>query len=116
MRTLLATILFLFLIPSSAGWAEVSIPDPGTFVVDTAGIIDASTERQLEGWLRELEQKTSAEVKVLTVPTIDGEDFFGFVERHAESWKLGKKGKDNGALIALALKERKVRIHTGYGL
>lgn len=96
--------------------AEVTIPDPGTFVVDAAGIIDAQTERQLEGWLRELEQKTTAQVKVFTVPTIEGEDFFGFVQRHAELWKLGQEGKDNGVLIAVAIRERKDRIHVGYGL
>ncbi len=96
--------------------AEVTIQDPGTYVVDRAGIIDDRVEQQLEGWLRELEQKTTAQVKVLTVPTIDGEDIFGFAQRHAELWKLGRKGKDNGVLIVLALKERKDRIQVGYGL
>ena len=96
--------------------AEVTIPDPGTFVVDAAGIIDAQTERQLEGWLRELEQKTTAQVKLLTVPSTEGEDFFTLVHRHAELWKLGQEGKDNGVLIAVALRERKDRIHVGYGL
>ena len=38
---------------------------------------------------------------MLTVVTTDGEDFFGFVQRHAELWKLGTKGRDNGALIAV---------------
>ena len=100
----------------SAAQAEVSVSDPGTYVVDQADIIGPSAERQLEGWLQELAQKTTAQVKVLTVPTTEGEDFFTFVHRHAESWKLGQKVKDNGALIALALQERRVRIHTGYGL
>ena len=70
--------------------AAVTVQDPGTYVVDRAGIIDDGVERQLEGWLRELEQKTTAQVKVLTVPTTDGEDFFSFVHRHAELWKLGR--------------------------
>ena len=52
-------ILFLVVLCPAGVLGEVSIPDPGTFVVDTAGIIDASVERQLEGWLRELEQKTT---------------------------------------------------------
>ncbi len=103
------------LLPISAR-AEVNVPDPGTFVVDKAGIIDDRVERELEGWLRELEQKTTAQVKVLTVPTIEGEDLFGFTQRHAERWKLGRKGKDNGALITVALKEREFRVHPGYGL
>jgi uncharacterized protein len=96
--------------------AEVTVRDPGQFVVDQANIIDASTQQRLEGWLLELEQKTAAQVKVLTVPTTDGEEIFAFAQRHFDLWKLGQQGKDNGALIVLALKERQVRIHTGYGL
>lgn len=114
-RAVLVIVLALVLVPTAL-YAEVSISDPSTFVVDTAGVIDDPVERQLEGWLRELKQKTTAQVKVLTVATTEGEDIFSFVHRHAESWKLGQKGKDNGALIAVALKERRVRIHTGYGL
>ena len=110
----MAVAVLLFL--PALSWGEVFVPDPGTYVVDVAGIIDPGIERQLEGWLRELEQKTTAQVKVLTVQSTQGEPFFSFVQRHADAWKLGRKGKDNGALIALALKERKVRIHTGYGL
>ena len=115
-RILISLTLFglLFLPPILR--SEVTIPDSGAFVVDTAGIINASEKQQLEGWLRELEQKTTAQVKILTVQTTEGEDFFGFVQRHAQAWKLGQKNKDNGALIALALKEHHIRIHTGYGL
>ena len=101
---------------AGAAHGAVTVEDPGAYVVDTAGLVEAATERRMEGWLRELEQKTTAQVKVLTVPTTDGEDFFGFVQRHAEAWKLGRKGEDNGALIVLAVEERRVRIHTGYGL
>lgn len=110
----LAGLLLSVVCQRAAG--EVTVSDPGTFVVDRAGIIDAGAEGRLESWLRELEQKTTAQLKVLTVPTTDGEDFFGFVQRHAELWKLGRKGKDNGALIAVAVRERQYRIHVGYGL
>lgn len=96
--------------------AEVTVADPGLFVVDRANVFDAGTRRKLEGWLRELEQKTTAQVKVLTVMTTEGEPFFGFVQRHAELWKLGQKGKDNGALIAIAVADNKYRIQVGYGL
>ncbi len=112
---LLAALLVLGAVASFLS-AEITIRDPGTFVVDTAGIIDGTAERRLEGWLRELEQTTTAQVKVLTVETTGGEDFFSFVHRHANGWKLGQKDKDNGVLIVLALKERRVRIHTGYGM
>lgn len=96
--------------------AAVTIDDPGTYVVDAAGVIEAGARARLEAWLRELEQKTTAQVKVLTVRTTGGEDFFSFVHRHAERWQLGRKGKDNGVLIALAIADREDRIHVGYGL
>lgn len=94
----------------------MSIRDPGTFVIDQANIIDSARRQQIEGWLRELEQKTTAQVKLLTVPTTDGEDVFQFAFRHAEQWKLGRAGKDNGALAVVAMKEREFRLLTGYGL
>ena len=112
----LAIILLTCLCVDGFLYAEVLIKDPGTYVVDTAGVMQASDKQQLEGWLRELEQKTTAQVKVLTVQTTEGEDIFGFAQRHAEAWKLGQAGKDNGALIALALQEHRVRIQIGYGL
>ena len=95
---------------------EVTIRDPGTFVVDHGGIISAGHRRTLEAWLAELQQKTGIQVKILTVKNMDGEDVFSFAQRHAELWKLGRKGKDDGALLVAALKERKLRIQTGYGL
>ncbi|MFQ5792920.1 MAG: tetratricopeptide repeat protein [Acidobacteriota bacterium] len=115
MISLVVGFVFLVLWPTAAS-AEITIEDPGTFVVDTADIVDDTVQVRLEGWFRELEQRTTAQIKVLTIETTGGEDFFGFVQRHAEEWKLGQKAKDNGALIALALKERRVRIQTGYGL
>jgi uncharacterized protein len=96
--------------------AEVTVPDDGRFVIDRAGLLQPEVQQKLETWLNELEQKTTAQVKLLTVPTTDGEDVFRFSQRHAELWKLGQRGKDNGALIVLAVAEREVRIHTGYGL
>ena len=101
------------------GRAGAKSTGPGSSVGDRAGISDDRLERQLEGWLRELEQKTTAQVKVLTVPSTDGEDVFGFVQRHAELWKLGRKGKDNGVLIVVVPKSPGqkgiVRIQPGYG-
>ncbi len=85
-------------------------------MIDRAGVLDAATRKQLYDWLLELKEKTHAEVKVLTVPSLNNEDIFAFTERHYDLWKLGQKGKDNGALIVLAPREHKVRIHTGRGL
>lgn len=99
-----------------AALAVVDVQDPGTFVVDNAKVLDADTRQKLETLLKQLEQKTTTQIKLLTVPSLEGEDIFTFSQRHADRLKLGQKGKDNGALIVFALKDRRVRIHTYYGL
>ncbi len=96
--------------------AEVTVRDPGTRVVDQAKIIEPAVRQRLEDYLAELERKTSAQIKVLTIRTADGEDIADFGQRHYELWKLGQKGKDNGALVVIDVNEHKIRIHTGYGL
>jgi uncharacterized protein len=85
-------------------------------VVDQAGVLDAGAERAISDLARELEQKTGAEMAVLTVPTTAPEDVFDYGMRVAESWKLGKQGVDNGLLLVVAVDDRKLHMFTGYGL
>lgn len=91
-------------------------PIPTNNVVDLAGIIDDNIEALLNSYLKELEQKTTAQVVVLTIQTLEGEDIEGFSLRIAERWKLGQKGKDNGLLITVAALDRRYRFEVGYGL
>jgi uncharacterized protein len=107
--------LVLGLLPTCVD-AEVVIDDDGTFVIDSAGVFDDDAEQRLESWLRELEQKTTAQVKVLTLPTTEDEPIFDFSQRTFERWRLGAEREDNGGLIVLAVNDRQVRVHTGYGL
>ncbi len=85
-------------------------------MVDTAHVLDGPTRERLENLLAELNRATTDQVKLLTVPSLAGEDIFTFSQRQYQLWKLGTKEKKNGALIVFALADRKVRIHTGYGL
>ncbi len=94
----------------------LTIQDPGTYVVDTANVLQADKKQQLESLLGELERATTDQVKVLTVQSLEGDDVFSFAQRQFTLWKPGQKGKNNGALIVLAVADHKVRIHTGYGL
>src|SRR6185436_2265796 len=72
--------------------------------------------QSLESQLAQLERDTGHQVVVLTVPTLDGEDIEGFSIRVAENWKIGKKGHDNGAILVVAVKDRRLRLEVGYGL
>ncbi|HMK43549.1 MAG TPA: TPM domain-containing protein [Dissulfurispiraceae bacterium] len=85
-------------------------------VVDMAGVVTDEVKSRVNAMLRTLEQKTGAEVVILTVTSLDGEGIESFSLRMAEQWRLGKKGKDNGMLLVVALTEKKYRFETGYGL
>lgn len=111
-----ALLWFLLLgAPASASTPEPPAVPPD-YVVDMAGVMNGNVETRLNAVLRELERKTTAQVLVLTVETLDGEEIRGFGLRMAEKWKLGQKGKDNGALLVIAVKDRQYTLETGYGL
>ncbi len=114
-RTVL-TIIFLIVVVSSAHAVELPAM-PRNHVVDLAGIIDDSVEAQLNGYLLELEQKTTAQVVVLTIQSLEGESIEDFSLSVAhDRWKLGQADKDNGVLILITMKEKDYRFEVGYGL
>jgi len=115
--TAFLAILCLFLLPATSSHA-VSIPEnPGSHVVDLAGIIDNSIEVKLNQYLKELEQKTTAQIAILTIKSLEGESIedLSITVAH-DRWKLGQKGKDNGVLLLVSFTDRKYRIEVGYGL
>jgi uncharacterized protein len=85
-------------------------------VIDEAGMLSRATEERLMRALQELEQNTGAQVVVLTVESLDGDLLEDYSHRVAETWALGQKGQDNGALFLIAKAERRMRIEVGYGL
>jgi uncharacterized protein len=90
---------------------------PAQYVVDLAGIIDKNTELKLDAYLKELEQKTTAQVVVLTILSLQGESLEDFsISTANDKWKLGQKGKDNGVLIVVSLQDKRYRFEIGYGL
>jgi len=88
----------------------------GRLVNDFAAVIDAATETRLTALLEHVERKSSAEIAVVTVSSLDGQDIASYAVRLFEQWGIGKKGKDNGVLFLVAPRERKMRIEVGYGL
>lgn len=88
----------------------------GVYVQDYAGIIRDSDERLMQQLGQELDSKTSAQVAVLTIPSLEGESLEDYSLEVLRTWGIGQKGKDNGVLILIAAKDRKSRIEVGYGL
>ena len=112
-------LLFLLLWACPALVQAVTPPIPAhptQYVVDLAGVIDAGNRARLNAMLHDLEAKTTAQVVVLTINSLDGEPIENFSHQTAVQWGIGKKGKDNGVLITVAVKDHKYRIEVGYGL
>ena len=107
----------LFLVTASFAVVPPIPQTPSHYVVDLAGIINDDVELRLDRYLQELEQKTTAQVVVLTIISLEGESIEEFsISTAHEKWKLGQKNKDNGVLLVVALKDRKYRLEIGYGL
>jgi len=109
--------LFVFLlciVPAFA--ADPSYPALTGRIVDGANLLAPDARQRIEDKLKAHEDKTSDQVVVATVPSLQDvpiEDFANGLFRH---WKLGAKARNNGVLLIVAPKERKVRIEVGYGL
>lgn len=95
--------------------AEPVIPAPTGFVNDRAGVMGAFAGKT-EAVCREIERTTGAQVAVLTVETTQGLAPQQYAQRVFDRWKIGKKGKDDGVLILVAVADRKLWIATGYGV
>jgi len=85
-------------------------------VVDNAHLLSPQTKAKLTQMLKDLEKNTSVQLVVVTLPSLEGEDIAQYGYQLGRHWKIGQKGKDNGVLLIIAPKERKVRIEVGYGL
>ncbi len=110
------SFLSLFITVSAMAVTPAPPARPSNYVVDLAGIIDPGTEQGLNAYLRELDKKTSAQVVVLTIKSLDGESIEGFALDMAEKWRLGQKGKDNGVLFTISTGDKRYRMEVGYGL
>ncbi len=113
-----AAVLALLVVLSQARVATAQeLPSrPADYVVDLAGVIDRGTFQKLNGYLKELEQKTTAQMIVLTVDSTGAVPIRDFALQTAEKWKLGRKDRSNGVLIVIAIKDRQWTFEVGYGL
>ena len=96
--------------------SALDVPPLTGRIVDLAQVLPAGVAAGLTHELEVHETKTGNQVAVLVLPSLDGEPLESFSHRVATTWALGKKGTDNGVLLLIALRERKVRIEVGYGL
>ena len=113
----LLVVLTLLLAPS---WASAqSRPDfpPLTGrIVDQAHLLSPEAESALDGKLAALEQRTSDQLVVVTLTSLQDREIEDYGYQLGRAWGIGQETKNNGALLIIAPNERKVRIEVGYGL
>ncbi|MBR0534781.1 MAG: TPM domain-containing protein [Clostridia bacterium] len=91
-------------------------PTADFFVNDYAGVLSPETEQEIQNTAVTLYNDTTAQVCVLTVQTLDGEDISEYSVEVFREWGIGDKEKDNGVLIVLSVSDREMWITTGYGV
>ena len=101
---------------ATAAQQLAAIPPMQTPVVDTTATLDAASKQQLEQQALALQQRKGSQLQVLMIPTTQPETIEQYAVRAFESFKLGRKGVDDGVLLVVAKDDRKVRIEVGYGL
>jgi uncharacterized protein len=106
----------LAFVMAAAAAGALDVPPLTGRVVDRAQVMPAELAAQLTRELEAHEARTGNQVAVLILPSLDGEPLESYSHRVATTWELGRKGTDNGVLVLIALRERKIRIEVGYGL
>jgi len=85
-------------------------------VVDTADMLKPATERALTSELARLEGRTTDQLVVVTLPSLQGRPIADVGVKLGRCWGIGQKRLDNGVLLVVAKADRKLRIEVGYGL
>lgn len=106
----------LNLYPATWRSTQEEMPAYQGFVNDYANLLSSTSKSMLEAKLAKLEKDTTAEVAVLTINTIEGNNIDGYANKLFNKWGLGKKDKNNGVLFLIVLTDRKTKIEVGYGL
>jgi uncharacterized protein len=113
-RVGLLAALGLFVVQVLA--AEIP-PKPTRYFNDYASLIDSGTAQQLNQRLEDFERQTSNQILVVIYQSLPADTAMeDFTQDAFRAWKVGQSGRNNGAVLFVFVKDRKMRIQTGYGL
>lgn len=116
-RSQLVLCALLVLVAITPGFADdISKVVPKGCVTDLAGVIPAATQQRLEALCTELEQKTGAQLAIVTVRSLDDRPVEDYAVDLFKHLGIGAKKQDTGVLLLVAPNDRKYRVEVGYGL
>jgi len=111
-------LLFLFVVtsgPTLDAGTKRNFPQPTGYVDDFAKVVDDSTKGRLNALCTELDQRTNAQIAIVTVQTLGGSSIEEYAHHLFSEWGIGHKEDNRGLLILLSLSERRYRIEVGRG-
>lgn len=113
----LRCLLFLVLVVFTASSQDIlKPPNPPRLVNDAANILSPEQRQILEDKLVALDDSTSNQITIVTIPSLNGYDIADYANKLFRDWGIGGKKNNNGILVLIAIEERRVRIEVGYGL
>lgn len=101
---------------AAGGAVEWKTLKPQGYVSDFARVIDGGTRQRLEAYCGVVERSTGAQIALVTIPSLEGEPIEDVANTIFRAWGVGQKGKDEGILLLLAIRDRRSRLEVGYGL
>lgn len=114
---LLSTLFIIATLPIQALAKDIPAkPNPPRLVNDYTQTLSAEEQQQLEQKLVAYFDSTSTQIAIVIEESLEGDDLFDYCQRLATNWGIGEQNKNNGVLIYIAITDRKIRIHTGYGM
>jgi len=118
LKNALEMLLFLCLasVLLSVAASAVKYPVVEPYINDYAGILDTPCENQLETIAKNIDDKTTAEIVTVTIPTIGDSDLSEYANGLFREAGIGERDKNNGLLILIVSDVRKYRFEVGYGL
>jgi len=120
-KLILIVLCSLSAVAFATDYTVTSIPNPKTtnvhsFVSNPDGILKVETVQQINVYLDSLQAQTGAEVALVAVNSIGGNEIKPFATDLFKAWGIGKAKQDNGLLVLFVLGDKKVTFETGYGL
>jgi uncharacterized protein len=89
---------------------------PQGYVSDFANVLDPQSRAQLEEYAGQVERATGVQMALVTLKSLDGEQIEDVTNTLYRQWGVGKKGKDEGIMLLLAVEDHRDRVEVGYGL
>jgi len=120
MKRILSVVIALSLavLLTGCGSEKKGYPKPtdNGYVNDYAGVIDDKAETEFRAKAKELEKQTEAQIVIVTIDDLDGQDAYEYATDLGNEWGVGGKDKDNGVVILFAKNDREIFVAVGEGL